>query len=76
MAIGIIPFEISPIKVSAAAFFPAYRRILVVPGFPDPTFLGSDSLNTLLIIMALDIEPARYAKIINEINCIMVMILA
>ena len=56
---GIAPLSPSKIRTNAASFLPPMRRILVAPGLPDPLVLGSGRLQSLHIIMALEIDPSK-----------------
>ena len=57
---GIKPFRASPNKVKTAADLLPVLKIFVAPGFFEPYFLGSGSLNITELITANGIDPAMY----------------
>ncbi len=66
--VGRKPLSKSPISVMLAAFLPAMRSTLVAPGLSEPSLRGSENPIILLRIMALEIAPNRYEKIIKAKN--------
>lgn len=56
------PLPQSPSKVSVAATRFPTRSTLVVPGFPEPVFLGSGILKARQTSIAVGIDPQRYAS--------------
>ena len=55
----------SPTKVKAAPNLLPSRRTFVVPGLPEPKFLGSGSISILETITALDNDPIKYPIMIK-----------
>ena len=56
------PLTKSPPNVMAAAFLPPIRMTFVAPGLPEPCSRGSGKFINLQTIMALEIEPIKYAR--------------
>ncbi len=56
---GMNPFNMSPNKVIAAAFFPPMRNTFVAPGLPEPLVRGSGRRMHLQTIIAVEIEPNK-----------------
>ena len=62
--IGIKPFRASPNRVKTAADLLPVLKTFVAPGFLEPCFLGSGSLNITELITANGIDPAMYNIVI------------
>ena len=69
--IASIPFIISPNSVMIAGIFPEILNTLVAPGLHDPCCLGSRMPNSLHTIIAVEMEPNRYAS--NTVPMIIIM---
>ena len=64
---GNMPLSMSVINTIAANFLPAMRSTLVVPGFLDPCRRGSGKSNKRHTMIAEQIEPVRYARLMLNI---------
>jgi glycerol-3-phosphate acyltransferase PlsY len=58
---ALVAATLAPVYVYAAAFLPPIRITLVAPGFLEPSARGSAKPITRQTIIALEMEPNKYA---------------
>jgi len=68
ITIGSRPLSMSPSKVKAAGIFPPSLKTLVVPGFSEPFVLGSGKLKSFEAMIAVEIEPNKYAAMTTKMG--------